>query len=219
MKKHFTLVELLVVIAIIAILAAMLMPAVNKAIRVAESTSCMNNLKQIGVAHMMYITENNQWVFGAAYNRFDDKEHKYYPADVFLKYTKEEKLYECPVKSYSLSDKRPTESEYPKPLVWSYGCSFDAVGGGFHDGDLFRNKLYMLSDYNKPARTIRTVDAKALVMFNKNQINTADSTNCKLNLVHSGAFNAQFIDGHVEAMVSSGLTDNDHARNWTPESK
>ena len=60
-KSGFTLVELLVVIAIIAILAAMLLPALAGAKLSAKRTACMNDLKQLGLATAMYVQDNDNF--------------------------------------------------------------------------------------------------------------------------------------------------------------
>ena len=58
MKRHFTLIELLVVIAIIAILAAILLPALQAARERAQSSSCVNNLKNLATTAMTYTNDN-----------------------------------------------------------------------------------------------------------------------------------------------------------------
>lgn len=96
--QNFTLIELLVVIAIIAIIAAMLLPALNSARESGKKIRCTANLKQVGVGFSLYGSDYEGYV-PTAYSDNNWNGRKWFEMFKDLGYTSNEELYHCPSES------------------------------------------------------------------------------------------------------------------------
>ena len=203
MKKSFTLIELLVVIAIIAILAAMLLPALSSARAAARQSDCTTRHKQLALAASMYCTDNNDFLVCAFNDSNPELQDKYWKSQL-AQYCDYQALHgandhtnlqrvQCPA--------APDDSYVT--IGWnSYLGYFGPTGAAIY------GKYHNLSEIATPAAHNYSSDSVQFkfihygVTFN----NRSTSNGWHATFPHDNKTVCSFIDGHVEVLSEQEFT-------------
>ena len=205
--RIFTLIELLIVIAIIAILAGMLLPALNAARAKAYGINCVSNLKQIGQAMLAYTMDNKDWFPGgtlqnriyyelAPYTGIAPDKYKYKPWS-------QRKIWACPADSYRARKYVPGEGY----VSGSYGFSYYARNNLIEGDSVSMIKISLIKQPSKLIYGMDTEDlrdGKALVYTVIAATRWPFKTDAKgqsdVHFRHSGNASTLWFDGHSNMM-------------------
>jgi len=211
-KKGFTLIELLVVIAIISILAAILFPVFARARENARRTSCMSNLKQIGLGILMYSQDYDEKFPQARVELTASKvtaTNPYGWADALQPYVKSVQLFQCPSETEGPIDDptsiNPGYSDYwyNRMLSGESQAAVAAVSQTVMNGDGNGNS----SRYNGNGCT-SSADALAVDTLCTSAIHTVNVGSTNMLGRHLDGANYSFADGHVKWLKGAGTSGN-----------
>jgi len=207
MKKRstFTLIELLVVIAIIAILTAILLPALSKARERARNASCVNNLKHIGTGAFMYAERGRDrlpYVGNSGSGTYPAVEYTttgYTPWWFALNdQISNEKSFVCPADTTKGCDNDLAVTSPVKYTAFSDGLSYGINGNA-------GVQFMILSKAVRPSKIYMIGDSASTALASSYRTNslspvTAESTPARVVLRHGDGCNMVMADGHVESI-------------------
>ncbi len=213
MRRGFTLIELLVVIAIIAILAAILFPVFARAREKARQTSCLSNVKQVGLGMIMYLQDYDE-LFPPAINSGSGR----YWMEAIMPYVKNQQLFVCPSsRDYPCANgtcsNHTAHVRFPR-LGYGYNAYHVAYPSGFVGLGLRGNpsQLRLLADIPHPAEVFMIMDFRCYYTATTGSV-TATANERKQ---HNDGGNICMIDGHAKWRAWSGLKYGASAYSATP---